>query len=88
MNNDDIILGRKAISYTINCISWAAQIAVFWFTPWYIGLLLTLLMAYITYLIELFAQSYISNASFESYGNKVGSALNSVRNVFSRKATA
>lgn len=84
--NEDLALGRKAVDTTIRYLSYAMQIGVLIYTPWYAGVLLSLLIAIITWVLSVYVQVVMSDEAFESYGRKVGSALGSVRNLFTRKA--
>ena len=59
-----------------------------WLLAYVVYALLLALGAYAGFAVTRAACNALSDDAFSSYGEKVGSALGSVRNLFSRKATA
>lgn len=64
--------GRCAVHNALTLVSIAAQSAALIYTPWYLGVALSLLIAVLSVVVRLFMQFAVSDDSFAAVGSVLG----------------
>ena len=85
-SSTDVELGRKVIRWALGAISWSLQLLSLWYCGWFIGILLSIIIAVCCMAAYMTSHIAISDAQCEALGRKIGSGINRVRGLFNRTA--
>lgn len=85
-SQDDLELGRAAVHNALSLLGHALTITVWVFTPWYIALILTLLIHAVNNVLRLYVQFTIAPERFESVGSSIGHIAGRVTSLFTKGA--
>jgi hypothetical protein len=93
MNNDDLILGNKVISYALNTLAWGVSCAIAWSCSTVLMgivmfIIMSIVMALLCALLRVILIFKMPVTTVEGLGRTVGGATARVTNLFTRKPVA
>lgn len=91
MNQDDIILGHKIISYALNTLAWGCAVAIAWSCSTLLMsivmfIVMSIVMGLLAALLRVVLLFKVPTTTVEGLGRTVGGAAARVTNLFTRKS--